>query len=343
MVRRFDYRLDVVKNGVAYEELRAVEPPSLLGDNSTDIETSMSATVIPNDNIDILNDYIRPVAIIDGTEHPLGLYCIARREEQTGDNGEKWWSIEAYDRCWILEQTKVETHYVIDRNEPIVTAISALLTQAGIATVRATPSALVMPYTLEWQIGTSYLEIINALLAIINYDKLFFDFNGYAVVQPYVAPNADNISHTFDGTNDMSIIARSNTKIMDIFNVPNVFIATCASPDSNTTLNATAVNDVPTSELSILRRGRRIVKVIKVDTIADQATLQDYVEKIRNEYLFTSEQISVTTAIIPDIAVNQTIAIHHPDIDGLFREKSWSIGLSVDGQMTHTLQRMVIV
>lgn len=343
MVRRVDYRLDVVKNGVAYEELRAVEPPSLLGDSRTDIETSMSATVIPNYNVDILNDYIRPVAIIDGDEHPLGLYCVARREESTGDNGEKWWSIEAYDRCWILEQTKIETHYVLYQNAPIIPAVTALLTQAGIATYRITPSDLLIPHTLEWQIGTSYLEIINALLTIINYDKLFFDFNGYAVVQPYVAPNADNISHTFNGTNDMSIIARSNTKTMDIFNAPNVFIATCASPDSNTTLNATAVNDVPTSELSILRRGRRIVKVIKVDTIADQATLQQYVEKIRNEYLFTSEQISVTTAIIPDIAVNQTIAIHHPDIDGLFREKSWSIELSVDGQMTHELQRMVIV
>lgn len=342
MIRTFDYRIDVYRNGVLFDTLKTVDSPIIMGDGNANIGTSMSASILPNNRFNLLTDTIRPLAIIDGVEHYLGEYYVSRAEKKrSGIN--LVLDIEAYDASWILDQTKFESVYSLSLGENCVNAVIALLVNAGITKYKTTPSALVLPYALEWQVGTSYLTAINDLLKIINYDSLFFDNLGYATVQPYKSPSVSNITHTLSANTTMSVIARDNTKTTDIFNAPNVFIAICASPDSDETLSAVSVNDSPISEMSTVRRGRRIATVVQVDSIADQDTLQKYAEKIKNESLLTTEVVTITTAILPGFSVNDIIAITHPDINGIFRENKWSINLSTQGQMTHTLQRMILV
>lgn len=342
MVRRFDYRLEIVRNGVCFDVLRAVDSPSIIGDSEANIKMSMRATVLPNDNMDVMTDKIRPIAEIDGVDYPFGLYNIARLERQTDEAGSTVWELEAYDQSWVLNQTRLETIYKLTQGANCVNAVVALLTNAGVQS-RSVPSSQTMPYDIEWQIGTSILTVVNDILTAINYDALYFDSRGYAVVQPYKEPTADNIDLTIDGDSELSVVGVSNSQTTDIFDAPNVFIVTCSPPDLETPLRATAVNNSAVSAKSTVRRGRRIAQVSSVDNISSAAALQEHADKLKLESMLSTDELTITTAILPNIVINQIIAITHPDVGGIYREKRWSAQLSTDGQMEHTLQRMVLV
>lgn len=329
--------------------MQAVSAPSIRCDNSAAIKMSFSGVFLPEArdafgnviDVDYLSDEIEPILIIDGVEHKLGVFLPAT-VTPSESAGAAQVQIEAFDRCWRVRDVYSENLTYFAEGTPYLTAIESLLTQAGITTVLATPTAATLAEAREdWNIGTSFLTIVNDLLAEINYNPLWFNQDGVAILEPASVPTAANIEHTLDADNVESLIIPEITRQTDIYQAPNVFVAYCANPDKSGIWTATAENTNPQSPLSVQRRGRRIMKVERLDNIASQALLQDYVDQKRNDSMISGETINIQTALLPGYGVADVVALHFGEISAVCIDRAWSMNLTVGGTMNHTLERVV--
>lgn len=347
--RQIDFRYKVLRNGADYGFLQAVSAPAIRCDNSAAIKMSFSGVFLPEArdafgnviSVDYLSDEIEPILIIDGVEHKLGVFLPAT-VTPSESAGAAQVQIDAFDRCWRVRDVYSENLTYFAEGTPYLTAIESLLTQAGITTVLATPTAATLAEAREdWNIGTSYLTIVNDLLAEINYNPLWFNASGVAILEPASVPTAANIEHTLDADNVESLIIPEISRQTDIYQAPNVFVAYCANPDKSGIWTATAENTNPQSPLSVQRRGRRIMKVERLDNIASEALLQDYVDQKRNDSMISGETINIQTALLPGYGVADVVALHYGEISAVCIDRAWSMNLTVGGTMNHTLERVV--
>lgn len=345
MIRQLDFRFVIVRDGADYAEIYPANgsTPKLRMDDYAGIKTSLSGDfLLPADDVNWLTDQIRPVISIDGKPYNLGIYLPAAVREM-GSETSRYLHIEAYDRCWLVRDTRTETRLHYDAGSEYITSIVQLLTACGIALVAAVQSEAVLTEDREdWDIGTSYLDIVNQLLSEINYNPLWFDQDGCAVLEPASVPTAANIEHTLDDTCIESLILPSISRETDIYAAPNVFVCVCSNVDKDAPMIAVSENTNAQSPLSVARRKRRIVHVEKVDNIASQEELQYYADRLRNASMITGETITVRTGLLPGFGVDDVTSIRYEDLFAVCLERSWTMDLGIGGRMTHNLEKVVI-
>lgn len=352
MRREIDFRYRVLRNGAVFGELHAspdASAPVIRMDDSAEIKTSLSGSFLPTVTdadgrtveADWLSDEIQPVMIIDGVEHALGVYAPATVTPSRSQGAESM-RIEAYDRCWRVRDLYTTTRMYLEAGTAYLTPINNMIKNAGIKLIMATPSAATFAEDRQdWDPGTSCLSVVNELLGEINYNPLWFDANGYAILAPVQTPTVDNIRHTLDADDVRSLIIPQISMESDYFSAPNVFLCMCSNPDKGEPLTATAENNNPQSPISIPRRGRRIMKVVQLNNIASQEALQAYAEKLRNDSLIGGETIRISTALLPGFGVGDVVALHYGEISALCVERAWTMELRVGGTMQHVLERVV--
>lgn len=343
MIRSIEFRFVLVRNGADYGLLNpaAGSTPVIRMDANASVKTSLSGSFADTDMANWLTDRIRAEIVLDGIPHAAGLFIPASVQWLETETS-KVISVEAYDQCWLVEDTKTETILHLDAGSNYIDVIETLLAQAGIALMirTATPATLAEDRE-DWDIGTSYLDIINQLLSEINYNPLWFNSSGAAILEPASVPTADHIEHVINSDDPGCMMAPPVTKEVDVFNAPNVFLCICSNADKSGVMTATAENTNPQSPLSIARRGRRIVRVERLDNIADQTELQAYADRLRNESMSTGEVFYIQTALQPGHGVNDVVALHHGDETSICLERSWSMNLGPGGTMSHDLEKVV--
>lgn len=344
MIRNYSVRVDVLRNGATVTSLQIIGEPTIDSNSESELKTSMFGIFKDDSDVNWLTDELKPFQIIDGEEYPVGVFPIGTYSTHTDENGVLSVSVEAYDRSLYLHQRKTESILHLSAGTNYIQAVEQLLVDAGIFLYMATPTAEVLPTDREdWDIGTSYLSIINTLLSEINYGQIWFNSNGLAVLQPAKTPSPSNIDHQYSGQDKINVLQRPNSVETDAFDTPNVFIVICDNPDLPEPLIASAVNDNPLSALSIIKRGRRIVQVHRVDNIASQAALDDYAQRLRSSSMLASEVATISTANVPGHGVYDTVALVHPDLDGIFQEISWHLILAPGQTMIHKLRRSILI
>lgn len=342
MVRTVETKIRVLRNGAQLTELEYAPnaAPTIRCSDSAAIKMSMTGAFRPNDAVDWLSDELQAVLVIDGVEHPAGVFLPANVTEET-ENGLTLLQVEAYDRSWRVqtEDAGAVTEYAA--GSTYLDVVERILAQAGIALTQTTPNAAALAAGRVWTGNTDPLKMANELLEEINYKQLWFTAEGVAVLEPYAEPSAENIQHTLDGNNVRSLLLPRIRRQTDIYSAANVFKCVCATPDKSAILTATAVNNSPSSPFSVIRRGRRIVKTVQVRNIASQADLQAYADRLRNESMLRGETIQVETALLPGYGVADVVALHYGDLSALCLDHSWSMDFQPGGTMTHTLERVV--
>lgn len=345
MVRSLDFRFTVIRSGADFCELHPANgaAPNIQANGSDSIQTSFSGVFLrPEAEINWLTDEIRPQIIIDGISYNLGVYLPASVQE-ADDGTSRTVSITANDRCWLARDYRANRSIYFPAGTNYVEAVVSLLAEAGIATISETASSETLAEDREdWDIGTSYLDIINGLLSEINYAPLWFDQDGVAVVAPIKTTTAVSIDHVLDETRIESLLLPGFQSVTNIQNAPNVFVCVCSNADKSAPMRAIAENTNPQSPLSIARRGRRITQVLQVNNIASQEALQAYANRQVTESMLSGEIITVQTCLLPGFGIGDVTAIRYGELLALCREKGWSMDLSVGGRMTHTLERSVI-
>lgn len=342
MIRNVDVRVDVLRNGAVLTQLRADGNPHIRMKSGAAIKSSLTGRFAPNEHVDWLRDELRPVLILDGVEHSMGIYAPATVTFSAKD-GVRRAEVEAYDRCWRVESTRSDDLVHLAAGTNYIDAVKSLLAFSGIPHVLATPCSSALSQDREdWNVGESTLTIVNQLLDEINYKQLWFDAAGFAVLEPKRRVTAENIVRSYDAENSRCLLHDNVSSQLDLYEAPNVFICVCSAPGGLAPMSARAENNNPASPLSILRRGRRIARTYKIQNIADQAALQEYANLLCQDSMLLGTKVQIRTAPMTDCGVDEIVALVHPDMEGLCREVEWELDLGAGGTMTHELEKAVM-
>jgi hypothetical protein len=294
---------------------------------------------------DVLINELQPWISIDGVKDSLGIFIPTTQTVYDSEDGRSM-RIECYDRSWRVMAKKATDQISIAAGANYVQTIQQLVTACGIKMTAAEPSDDALQTARnDWDIGTSYLDIINTLLAEINYRPLWFDNLGIARISPHQEPSASRIAHRYSSKQ-----SRAGARIMvekqiesDAFDVPNVIIALCSNPELPQRLIARAENNSPTSKTSTVRRGIEIVHVENIENIASQAALQQLADRLRNDAMFATSTITFSSQAEPGHGAYDIVSIDADSLcSGIYEETSWSLSMSAGAPMQHTAVRRVI-
>lgn len=333
-------RIAIVRQGAEVGEYRATDTPQVAMNRDGEIKMSLRGTFLKNDVADLLTDHIRPYVILDGKEHPLGEFVVTTVKDLYSESGAARTEIEAYDLAYLVKRRTLEERIFLAAGTKYTDAVQALLLESGLEKILCESNDATLATDREdWELGESYLTVVNQLLGEINYNSLWIDLEGNARLSRYHPPDAASIRHTY--RNDaFSLLGGETASELDVYQKYNVFRAVVSNPDYDVPLTAVSVNDDPNSPLSVMRLGRIAAPVERLSNIADQAELQTYVDNCKAKSMIATETITFITAILPTHEVGDVVALQNKALDGIYEETEWALPLSYDETMSHKARRV---
>lgn len=277
-------------------------------------------------------------------EWPLGVFLLSSPERSVDEAGVVTRSVDAYDQTVILRSQLTSEPYYVSAGTAYTDAIIELLgATPGIPSFQVAPSSATLPAQKVWEGGTSHLEIINELCSALNYEALWFDADGTAIVAPYVAPQDRPVEYEYLA-NEVSVLVPGASQALDLFEQPNRWSLVVSEPD-RPPLVATYTNSDPASPTSTVNRGRVVTDFRTENEAVDQATLDDKVRQLAQESAQVFEQVEFVTAIMPMHAHRDVYRLEYPAlaIDGTFSEVDWAFDLRAGSEMTHTARRTIVL
>jgi len=290
------------------------------------------------------SDRIRPIVSVtmpDGglASFPQGVFLVSAPAKKYS-SGLVTVDCTGYDQAQVLTDDSVSVRYVVTAGTAYTDAVAALL--VNIPNKNIISSDATLPIDRIWDIGTTKLQIINDLLASINYNSLWFDGFGTAQVQPYVEPDSAPITFTYTNVGDESMFTPEVTSTLDLFSVPNYIVFTVSQP-GRPVLTSTFTNDDPKSPVSIINRGRKIAQIDTSADVATQAELDALVKRAALNAANVYQSVEFTTPVMPIHENRDVLWLTHDglDLSGKFAEVSWKMDLKAGGSMTHTVRHVV--
>lgn len=341
VTRSISVRFEVLRGGGTYAPLQADGVPEVQSVTGKALQMSIRGDFFaPAADINWATDRLCPVLVMDGVEHRMGVFVVTSADPAFTDRGEIW-TVEGYSVLYLAERTLLEGTYTIPAGANYIGAVQELLILAGIADYESAATELVLASDRSFEMGTPVLEIINLLLAEINYNPAWVDLEGVVHLTPYAAPSHDNIAHVYRVGED-SIVLSGHSVSSDRFGKANVFKAVCSSPDLDAPLVAVSENNDPSSPFSIENLGGRVLHVETVDSVPDLATLQAIADRLMMESKQTEEIVSFTTGLDAGHDAFATVALDLGSVSGIFTEIEWRCGLDASGTMSHRARRVVL-
>lgn len=344
--RTITTRFDVLRGGVTIGTIQPVGGnPSVSCDAAAEVKTSLAGSFIVPEDVDLITDRIRPWLIIDGIPHACGVYNVATASLSVSESGTRSTAIEGYDNGLLLQRYTIlsKQDAYIAAGTRYDAAINALCVKAGVTSLQMdATNAVIATAREDWEIGDNLLTVVNDLLAEINYRSIWFDRDGTAHAEEYRRISTRTPDHIYKADRE-SIIARGYTRTTDVWSNYNVFTAVVSSADADAPMVATAANTNEQSKLSVQRRGRIAAPVVRLNNIASQAELQQYVNNLLYKAMMTNETVTIETALAPAHEVYDAVQLSGTEIDGLYEETGWEMELGYNGAMSHTLRREVMI
>jgi hypothetical protein len=311
-------------------------------------DLSIYSSVLSDDDVERLyNLGLRQGRFGDSNycEWPQGVFLLSSPKRAADAAGVVTREVKAYDQLQILLDDKVSTRFSVASGTVYTTQIQSILTGAGIplTSLNITASTKTLPVAKEWEPGISKLQIVNDLLAAINYVGIYFDENGAGIVRSYISPT--NLPSEIDYANDSaSVMLPGVAQDLDLFAVPNKWTIVVSEPDQPM-LVATYTNSDPASPTSTVNRARTIVDFRTEIEAADQATLNEKVERLAFEASQIYEHVEFGTGLMPIHAHADVYRIEFTKlaISNKYTESEWSFPFAAGAEMRHVARRIVEV
>jgi len=279
-------QLDMIEDGgsITYDDLSAIK-----------VSGSLPYIHMP----DIGNDYIRVYSaheqggkveeILHGTfttATPTSTYSHKTRRGE----------LDMYSLLQITQDAGITEPLTIPAGTVAVSRASQYLTSLGLA-VRADVSATQVTTNPTYDAGTSYLEIINDLLAIAGFNSAGVDPSGAVILTAYTDPSTRAPSVVLRDDEEGCLFAPAVSHEFNLYEVPNVLIAVASSTDIN--LVSVAKNNDPTSIYSTVSRGREIVLKEDASDITEQGVLDALAQRRLTEVSSAVESIEFSHPFLP--------------------------------------------
>lgn len=276
-------------------------------------------------------------------EFPLGVFLLSSPTRVDEGAGVVRREIDAYDGLAILLNDKFTARHTVVAGTRYYDEVVAILSSAGISTYNLEQTDDVLPRDIEFEPGREKLFAINELLRQINFTQIHVDENGYYVAYKYRTPTERSTDYAYV-TDGKSVIFDGASESLDLFDVPNVFTV-IRTNEEEAPLVSSYTNDNPNSPTSTVSRGFNIVDFREIDNIADQASLDAYVERVAFEASQVYGRIEFSTALMPFHGYSNVVQFGYDalNIDGKFVELGWTMDLRVGGTMTHEVRQIVDV
>jgi hypothetical protein len=314
---------------------------------STWVTAEIDEFVPETTEINYLSDRIQPwmeVKMRDGNwiQFPLGVFLLSTPTRHDEVNG-VFRDIEAYDGLVILDDDKFTSRYTISSGTKYTDAVADILSSAGITRFNIQDKTDTLSTDKEFKIGTSKLQAVNDLLSAINYTPIWVDARGYFTAYPYVSPADRRAEYTY-ADDELSVTYNGMEEELDLTEIANTWVVTQSNPEK-TPLTSTKTNDSEDSPTSTVNMGRTIVDFREIDDIADQATLDAYVERIAFEASQVFGKLKFKTALMPFHEYHDVIHVKYDalKIDYKFSETNWTMKLEAGGEMEHEVRRVVSI
>lgn len=312
----------------------------------SEIKRTASLYIKDNKNINWYTDRIQVYVEFQGKKgwitFSLGVFLMStptKKEQKDGIYRE----VEAYDKLLILKEDKVTERYTINKNTRYYKAMTDLIISANENKYNIEDSGKVLNNDKEYPPGTEKLQILNELASDLNFTPFWVDEYGYYRSSRYISPQ-DRAADYIYVDDELSIIENGMEEELDLFDLPNVFNIVVSSPDDESlNLSAVAENNNPAHPRSIQNLGRRVVRYEEKDNIADQASLDAYVERIAFEASQIYGRVKFNTAIMPFHSYSDVLHVKNKvlNIDDKYSEVNWSIELSEGAMMSHEARKVV--
>jgi len=254
--------------------------------------------------------------------------------------------IEGYDGIIRLQQASLATRQEVNGGYVYTDAIRESIGYVNLIFTAIEHDPRTLPVDVEWAPGTSFLKQMTDLTDAINYEPLHIDSMGTATSRPYKAPEDASVLYSY-AVDRKSVIIPGIDVELDLFNIPNVFIASVSEPD-RLPLRSVFRNDDPNSVLSTVSRGRDITLVLdpgqgETNSAPDQASLDALVARAAQEASQQYEVVEFTTGLMPMHEHADVCMIDYGEGPLRYRETSWSMDLVAGGQMKHSMRRVVVL
>jgi len=353
--RKWTFRYDRVdKNGNVIGTEDVVDCSIQNNDEATEVKRTCKVTLSPTTTFNFLQHSLRPVAILDDPtssltySFTLGTFLLAQPSISPDD---PLAPVDCDGFDWLLKASEARNPTRAVSTDPTYggsnyyAIIKQLLANAGFPTIAVDASARnkvpVAPF--EWDPGTSYLSMVNDLLAGLNFVPLHCDAFGIPTSAPYQDPQSQSSvwSYTRD-TNSVTILG-STVVEQDYWNLPNQWVGVVSEPDQPE-LKKTVTNDDPSSPYSTVSRGRTITRMLTPEELGkppDQATLDAVVQRYADEVSMQQEVVKFSSAIMPIHDTGDMVWLDYGLGTFKFREQSWEMDLTHGGLMTHVVKRSV--
>ena len=170
---------------------------------------------------------VRPFAVINTAKFYLGAYFTEVPSWQDGTDPVIY-SVQGHDILSGLND-RVGAAYAVAAGANILTEIETILTARGFKrfVLDQTRSDATMPSARVWALddNTTWLLIVNDLLASIGYQGIWSDWRGALRSGPYIAPLDRSPEWVYYGTGDASQLPIARTGTRNLFDAPNRWIA----------------------------------------------------------------------------------------------------------------------
>jgi hypothetical protein len=279
-------------------------------------------------------------------EWPQGVFLLSTPSRSSDDNGAVTRNVDGYDQLQVYSDDKITDRFTVDEGDNY---IDVIMNGKGGVTLLDMPtdqivfrsSSSTLPAAKDYDPGTTKLAIINDLLSAVNYNSLYFDEFGNAVLSKYVRPSKRTAEYTYVD-DDKSVLLPAMEQTLDLFSIPNQWVLVVSNADQES-LSATFTNDSPLSPTSTVNRGRTIVDYLTEQDAPDQTTLEDRAENMADQASQVYEKVSMTTAIMPFHSNNDILALRYSTlaIADKYSETKWSFDLDPQATMTHEIRRQV--
>lgn len=334
------FKFDVLRDDVPVRQLmvRGGTSPTISFNGNAVINRTLRIEVEEFNGEQWLTDKIQVSRMNeDGSKTAFGLFVVTTPTYEVDDAGTRFEKLECYDLNYVLSNLSVlEETTTIPAGTSYRNAILAQLQFAGITRVIADDCNYVLPTDKEFEIGTSRYDVINNLLGDINFNPLWFDGEGNAMLKERKPVEQNEKTHRYNERNAIPVYIPMESS-GDLFNAANVFIEICNSADIGSTLIAKAENHDFSSPLCIERRKLRIADVETVDSIANAEALQVRANNRLLQSMMSTETYSFTSDgdMEEDHGLFDSMILSRYGI-GMLEEQDWSIECVSGGQMKHT-------
>lgn len=280
-------------------------------------------------------------------EFALGIFLLNTPTKREINN-KVYRDIEAYDGLVILDEDRFLDRYTIKAGTKYYDAMVQLLQSAGIKKYNIQYTGKWLKNDMEYEPGTEKGKALNDLAAAISYTPFWVDEYGYFTSSKYISPQEKSVDYEYVDDPEMSIVFNGMEEELDLYSVPNVWIGVYSNVDSTEGEDAFYYKSVLKNEnvgspTSTIARGRNIVRSIKVENIADQQSLDEYIERVAFEASQVFGKLKFDTAIMPFHAYSDVLHIRNQTlgIEGKYAETSWSINLAAGEKMRHEVRKVV--